>query len=172
MLILTTERLTFRHLEPRDLDPLFELYRDPETRKYFPEGTRTLAETREELEWFVHGHPRRPELGLWATIERSTGQFLGRCGLLPWSIGGVPEVELAFLIDKSRWGQGFATEAALGIVRYAQDTLHLDRLICLVMPGNDASVRVAQKVGMVLEREYRDELGPCHLYSRHLLASA
>lgn len=170
MVIWTTERLTLRHLEPGDLAALFELYRDPDIRRYFPDGTRTLAETKEELEWLLHGHPRRPELGLWATIERSTGWFLGRCGLLPWNIGGVQEVELAFLIDKARWAEGFATEAAEGIIQYAQSRLNLGRLICLVMPGNDASARVAQKVGMAFEREHTDEFGLCHIYSRSLLA--
>ena len=168
MLILNTERLTLRHMELSDLDALFELYRDPEVRKYFPDGTRTLAETREELEWFMKGHPRRPELGLWATVERRTGAFLGRCGLLPWSIDGAPEVELAFLISKSRWREGFATEAAQGIIQYARGRLGLSRLICLIMPGNVASAKVAIKVGMMFERDYTDSFGPCHIYARSL----
>lgn len=148
-----------------DLDPLFELYRDPEMRQFFPDGTRTLEETRGEIEWFAHGHPRRPELGLWATIERTSGSFLGRCGLLPWEIDGVSEVELAFLIDKKRWGEGFATEAAIGIIEFVRQNLDLSRLICLITPGNAASVRVAEKVGMFFEKEYTDELGLCHVYS-------
>ena len=78
MVILTTERLVLRHLEPHDLVPLYALYRDPEMREFYPDGTRTLAETKEELDWFLTGHPRQPELGLWATIERSSGAFLGR----------------------------------------------------------------------------------------------
>ena len=166
--MLETRRLTLRHLEPGDLAPLFALYRDPEMRRYFPDGTLTLAQTQEELEWFRHGHPEHRQLGLWATIERSTGAFLGRCGLLPWSIDGVAEVELAFLIDKRRWGEGFGTEAAAGIVRYARDALRLARLICLVMPGNAASARVARKVGMDFERDYTDAFGTCQLYSRSL----
>ena len=97
MVILETERLTLRHLEPGDLDALHALYRDPEIRRYFPDGTRTLEETKEELEAFLDGHPRDPRLGLWATIERSTGMFLGRCGLLLWNVDGVAEVELAYL---------------------------------------------------------------------------
>lgn len=168
MLILETDRLTLRRLEPGDLDALFALYSDPETRRYFPDGTRTHEETKEELEWFLNGHPRHPELGLWATVERSTGAFLGRCGLLPWTIDDREEVELAFLIDKSRWGEGFATEAADGIVRYATDTLRLTRLICLITPGNDASVAVARKIGMSFEREHTDEFGLCHIYARTL----
>lgn len=170
MIILETPRLVLRHLEPHDLDALFALYRDPDVRRYFPDGTRTLAETEEELNWFLNGHPEFPELGLWATVERSSGAFLGRCGLLPWEIDGKQEVELAFLIDKARWGEGFATEAGRGIVDHARSALLINRLLCLIMPGNAASARVAEKVGMSYERELRDEFGLSHIYSRSLSA--
>jgi ribosomal-protein-alanine N-acetyltransferase len=172
MVILETERLTLRQLEMGDLDALYRLYRDPQIRAHFPDGTLTFAETREELEWFQDGHPNRPELGLWATVERCTGAFLGRCGLLPWTIDGQPEVELAYLIDKSRWGEGLATEAARGIIQHSRDDLALKRLICLIMPENAASVAVATKVGMSYEREYTGEFGLCHIYSRTLLNEA
>ena len=87
-LILQTPRLTLRRLLPEDLQSLHALYRDPEVRRYFPDGTRTLEETKAELEFFLNGHPEFPELGLCATVERATGAFLGRCGLLPWKIDG------------------------------------------------------------------------------------
>ena len=61
MLVLATPRLTLRRLVPGDLDALFELYRDPDIRRYFPEGTLSLDETRQELEWFRDGHPRDPK---------------------------------------------------------------------------------------------------------------
>lgn len=163
--ILRTERLLLRHLEPGDLDDLYALYRDPEIRRFFPEGTLTLTETREEIEFFVNGHPKNSALGLWATIEQETGAFVGRCGLLPWTIDGTDEVELAFLIAKDRWGEGLATEAARGIVGYAREQLGLRRLICLIMHGNNASVRVAEKAGMRFEREHTDEYGPCLIYA-------
>jgi ribosomal-protein-alanine N-acetyltransferase len=165
MVVLNTERLLLRHLEPEDLEPLYALYRDPEIRQYYPDGTRTLSETKEELEWFLRGHPHRPELGLWATVERSSGEFLGRCGLLPWHIQGQDEVELAFMIKKERWREGLATEAAHGIIKYAYTALGLRRLVCLIMIGNAASAGVAEKVGMSFEREFTDEIGPCQLYS-------
>ena len=171
MIVLQTPRLTLRHLVPEDLGALHALYGDPEIRQYYPDGTLTLEATRQELEWFLHGHPRFPELGLWAAIERRSGDFLGRCGLLPWEIEGRHEVELAYLIDKSRWGEGLATEAATAIVGYAGSVLRLRRLICLIIPGNSASARVAQKAGMSFERELVDELGPCHIYSRSLPAA-
>jgi ribosomal-protein-alanine N-acetyltransferase len=81
MTILETERLLMRRLVASDLDDLYALYRDPEIRRYFPEGTLTLEETQEELAWFLNGHPDHPELGLWATLHKPTGQFIGRCGL-------------------------------------------------------------------------------------------
>ncbi len=172
MVILETKRLTLRHLEMGDLDALYRLYRDPQIRAHFPDGTRTFAETKEELEWFLHGNHTPPELGLWATLDRNTGSFLGRCGLLPWIIDGQPEVELAYLIDKSRWGEGLATEAARGIIEHARTELQLKRLICLIMPGNAASAAVATKVGMTLEREYTSQFGLCHIYSRALVSEA
>lgn len=106
MIILETNRLLLRRLVAEDLDDLFALYSDPEIRRYFPEGTLTYEETREELEWFLNGHPRHPELGLWATILKETNQFIGRCGLLPWDIDGQAEVEVAYLLDKKSVAAG------------------------------------------------------------------
>lgn len=151
-IILETERLLFRHLVMNDLDELFALYSDPEMRRYFPDGVLNFEDTKEELEWFLNGHPEHPELGLWATVYKETGKFIGRCGLLPWTIDNRQEVEAAYMIAKAYWGQGLATEAAQGILQYGFEKLNLTRLICLMHPDNIASQRVAQKVGMILER--------------------
>src|SRR5690606_18695582 len=88
MTIIETERLTLRRLVRSDLDDLARIYADADVRRYFPEGTLTREETEEELEWFLDGHPDDPRLGLWATIHRQTGRFIGRCGLLVWTIDG------------------------------------------------------------------------------------
>lgn len=153
MVILETNRLVLRHLVMDDLDELFALYRDPEIRRYFPEGVLNFEETKEELEWHMNGHPRHPELGLWATIHKETGKFIGRCGLLPWQIDEKLEVEIAYLLDKSFWHQGLATETAEGILTYGFEQLNLSRLICLIDPENIASQRVAERIGMTLERK-------------------
>jgi len=141
------------------------LYSDEEVRRYFPEGTLTYQETREELEWFLNGHPEYPKLGLWATIHKETNQFIGRCGLLPWTIDQRPEVEVAYLLGKEYWGQGLGTEAAQAIVQYGFETLRLSRLICLIDRDNQASIKVASKIGMTFEKEGEDEKGPFLLYS-------
>jgi RimJ/RimL family protein N-acetyltransferase len=165
MYILETERLLFRHLVLDDLDALFRLYSDPVIRQYFPDGTLSYDATREELEWFLNGHPRHPELGLWATIHRETNQFIGRCGLLPWTIEQQPEVEVAYLLDKSYWGQGLGSEAAQGILNYGFNQLQLTRLICMVDPQNQASIKVARTIGMALEREAVDDYGPYLIFA-------
>jgi len=165
MIILETDRLLLRHLEPDDLDDLFALYCDPDMRRYIPDAPRTLAETREQLAWFENGHPRHPELGLWATIHKETNRFIGRCGLLPWTIDGRFEVEVAYMIAKTHWGQGLGTEAAQGIRDYGFESLGLARLICLIDHDNQASIRVAEKIGMAFEKEGRDEIGPFLLYA-------
>ena len=101
MIILETDRLLLRRPVLDDLDALYALYRDPEMRQYFPpegaspDSTLTYEETKEELEWFLNGHPRHPELGLWSTIHKATGAFIGRCGLLPRTIDGQDEGEIA-----------------------------------------------------------------------------
>ena len=170
MIILETNRLILRHLVNDDLDDLFALYSDPEIRQYFPEGLLNLAETKEELEWHMNGHPKYPELGLWATIHKETGKFIGRCGLLPWEIDGKLEVEIAYLLDKSFWHQGLATEAAQGILKYGFEKLNLSRLICLIDPENISSQRVAERIGMTLERKVDGIAGdnyPTLIYSIH-----
>ena len=167
MIILETNRLLLRRLVAEDLDDLFALYSDPEIRRYFPEGTLTYEETREELEWFLNGHPRHPELGLWATILKETNQFIGRCGLLPWDIDGQAEVEVAYLLDKKVWQQGLGSEAAQAILNYGFEQLHLSRLICLIDRDNQASIKVAEKIGMTFEKEGEDDKGPFLLYSKN-----
>jgi ribosomal-protein-alanine N-acetyltransferase len=163
--ILETERLFLRRFVPDDLDSLYALYSDPQVTKFIPDAPGSLQETREELEWHMHGHPKNPELGLWTTIHKGTGDFIGRCGLLPWMLDGREEVEVAFALARSYWGQGLATEAAQGIVRYAFESLKLSRLVCLIEEGNRASARVAAKIGMSLERKGRDDMGEYLLYS-------
>ena len=167
MVILETERLILSHQVLEDLDDLWALYCDPEITKYIPDAPRSREEAKEELEWHMHGHPRNPQLGLWATIHKETGKFIGRCGLLPWNIDRRDEVEVAYTIARNFRGKGLATEAARAILNYGFESLNLTRLICLIDPENVASQKVAEKIGMKFEKESRDEVGPFWVYAIH-----
>jgi RimJ/RimL family protein N-acetyltransferase len=151
-LILETKRLILRRQIISDLDDLWALYCDPEITKFIPDAPRSCVEAKGELEWHMNGHPQYPELGLWATVHKETGKFIGRCGLLPWTIEGQREVEVAYTIAREFWGQGLGTEAAQGILNYGFEKFNLKRLICLIDPDNIASQRVAEKMGMSLEK--------------------
>ena len=152
-IILETPRLILRHQVLADLDDLWALYQNPNITKYIPDAPRSREEAQEELEWHMHGHPRHPELGLWATILKENGKFIGRCGLLPWEVDGVHEVEVAYTIAEEYWRQGLASEAAQGILKYGFETLKLPRLVSLIEPENIGSQKVAEKMGMRLEKK-------------------
>ena len=164
-IVLETKRLILRHLILPDLDDLWALYCNPNIIRYIPDAPRSREEAQEELEWHMHGHPRYPELGLWATIHKQTGKFIGRCGLLPWEIDGQDEVEVAYTIAREYWGQGLGTEAAQAILQYGFVTLNLPRMICLIEPENIASQKVAEKLGMNFEKEWHDEFGLAWVYA-------
>ncbi len=165
--ILETKRLYLRRQIMEDLDALWSLYCDPEIIKYIPDAPRSFAEAREELEWFMNGHPKHPELGLWATIHKETGRFIGRCGLLPWTIDGQNEVEVAYSLARDYWGRGLGTEVALAILHYGFEQLGLSRLVCLIDQENRASIKVAENIGMAFEKEAKDDAGPFLVYSRN-----
>jgi RimJ/RimL family protein N-acetyltransferase len=181
---METERLILRRLTMDDPDALAAIYGDPEVRRYFPEGTLTHEETKEELEWIIDVYYRQYGFGLWATIHKETGELIGRCGLLPWTVipgqtGGPAlgatsehpvgpaglEVELAYLLAKKCWRQGLGTEAARAIVHYGFERLHLTRLICLIDPENEASIKVAENIGMTFEGHIEIDGEPVPLYS-------
>ena len=184
MKVLETERLLLRELVPEDLDALAAIYADAEVRRFFPEGTLTTDETREELGWIIDVYYGRYGYGLWATILKETGAFIGRCGLLPWRVlmsgtgvlaldaaDEVPdtatryEVEVAYLLARPFWGRGLATEAARGIVQHGFERLDVPRLIGLIDPGNEASRRVAEHAGLAVEGEVALDGETLPLYS-------
>lgn len=164
-IILETPRLILRHQVLADLDDLWALYQNPNITRYIPDAPRSREEAQEELEWHMNGHPKNPQLGLWATILKENGKFIGRCGLLPWEIDGQSEVEVAYTIAESYQGQGLGSEAAKAILKYGFEALNLSRLICLIDPENFPSQKVALKLGMHFEKEMQDEYGTFWVYS-------
>jgi [ribosomal protein S5]-alanine N-acetyltransferase len=166
LIIVHTPRTILRKLRADDLDELCRLYADSDIRRFFPEGALNRDQTKEELDWYVNGGwPEHPELGLWATIHRQTNRFIGRCGLIPWTIDNQAEVEIAYLLAKEFWRQGLASEIGAAIVHYAFAELRLNRLIALIDYDNIASMRTAQKLGFHFERDAEVEGTIAPLYA-------
>jgi RimJ/RimL family protein N-acetyltransferase len=83
--------------------------------------------------------------GIWAAEERSSGVLVGRIGF--WNPEGWPGFELGWMLRRSFWGRGYATEAARAALRVAFTQLKQPHVISLIHPENAASIRVAQRLG-------------------------
>ena len=165
MVSLETERLLLRAPVADDAAALAPMYADPEVMRYVGDG-RPL--TRAETERSVKRMIQRWEadgFGLFTTVRKEDGAVIGRVGLLIWnadtwepttraeSENGRTEVEVGYTLGRDYWGQGYATEAAGAVRDYALRELGADRLIALIIHGNDASENVARKLGLEYERD-------------------
>ena len=97
-------------------------------------------------------------------IEKSTGRFVGQCGLLVQTVDGVGELEVGYSIMPAFWNQGFATEAAAACIAHAFRHNLSDSVISIIHEDNVESERVAVKNGLTLEKrtEYKDN--PVKIY--------
>jgi RimJ/RimL family protein N-acetyltransferase len=148
---LGTDRLELRALSLDDLDEMASMLGDAEALIYWGSPL-----SREESRWWIERNLRRYEgdgFGRCAVILRSTGELVGDCGLIRTLVEARPEVELGWIVRRSHQGKGIATEAAAAWRDYAFDTLGLERIVSMVSEANVASRRVAEKLGMTVERE-------------------
>ncbi|HEX2220967.1 MAG TPA: GNAT family N-acetyltransferase [Candidatus Limnocylindria bacterium] len=160
-----TERLRLRSLTDGDeeAEALHAIYGDAETMRYIGSGGRPTPHrdaTRRMLHSLIR-HEAWHGFGLWAVDERESEETIGIAGLAYVEDLG-PEVELAYLLRRDRWGHGYAAEAAAAALRVAFDDIGLGRVIALAYPENRASIRVMEKIGM-----RRD--GTQHAYGRELV---
>jgi RimJ/RimL family protein N-acetyltransferase len=149
--LLETERLRLRPYREDDLDDLHEMFSDPDHMRWYPEpflreGTRA---------WFDHTLEQYEQVGfhLWIVEDRVTGGFLGTAGPAIRLVEGVEEVEIGWHTRPGRKGEGIAPEAGAAARDWAFANLDVDHVISLIRPENQPSCRVAQKIGMRVERE-------------------
>lgn len=164
MNILETNRLLLRELTLDDVDALNAILSDPVAMEHYPKPhDREMT-----AEWIRRNLVRYAEhgFGLWAVILKATGELIGDCGLTYQHVNGVDELEIGYHIARPLWNKGYATEAASGCRDYVSDVLKRDRVISWMRPTNHSSRRVAEKVGMTLEKETTDRNGfPAVVYS-------
>ncbi len=146
-----TPRLAFREMTPDDLDDMAGLLGDPQVMRFYP-----YAKSRQEAGAWIAWNQRLYRdhgFGLWLLTLHERGEFVGDCGLTPQPVDGVTEIEVGYHVRPSLQARGLATEAAAACRDYARDVLGLERLIAIIDPGNRPSQRVAEKLGLVAERE-------------------
>jgi GrpB-like predicted nucleotidyltransferase (UPF0157 family)/predicted acetyltransferase len=117
---------------------------DPDVARWLG-GPHDRERARELLERHME-HEREHGFALWAVVERASGEVIGHCGLQ--HLEGGPEIEVGWALLPSRWGRGYATEAARTAVAFGFDTVGLDEIVAVTLPDNDRSRRVMEKLGM------------------------
>ncbi|HEX6204738.1 MAG TPA: GNAT family N-acetyltransferase [Solirubrobacterales bacterium] len=149
--LLETERLTLRPVEPGDLDELVKLHEDPAVARFIGTPSRDwLAERigRSREEWAERGH------GLLAIVDRTDGAFLGRTGLKYWP--QFDETELGWVLQPEARGRGVGTEAASAALRWGAANFDFPYITAMIRPDNTPSIAVAERLGFAPLRE--DEL--------------
>ncbi|GAK08389.1 GNAT family N-acetyltransferase [Geomicrobium sp. JCM 19038] len=150
-IIQETERLRLREMNHEDVMQLLTIFSDPVAMKYYP-STKSKSETKEWIEWTLENY-RKFNLGLWVVEDLETGIFLGQCGIVPQKVNKKIEMEVGYLFKRETWGNGYATEAASACCEYANEQLGITRLISIIDPANEPSVRVAKRIGMTYEQQ-------------------
>lgn len=165
MFPIETERLILRGFLESDLNDYHaRIYSDPDVTRYLPTGKpRPIEGTKAVLD-FALEHGLKHGFTLWAVIDKSTGQFIGHCGLVYLKNG--TDVEIAYAYGKEFWGKGIGVEAAQATLKYGFEVTQLPRILALAVPENVASQRIMQKIGMVyqgISEQYYDT--PLALYT-------
>src|SRR3954465_12161787 len=146
-----TERLVLRSWRPSDRAPFARLNADPEVVEFLNDGVPFTRAQSDELFDAIQLHWEQRGFGLWCAAAREApGECLGFVGLaVPSFLPSVlPAVEVGWRLARPAWGRGLATEAARASLRWGRRELGLRQVVSVVTPGNDRSVRVAQKLGM------------------------
>lgn len=156
---LETERLILRPFTRDDVDLLVELDSDPEVMWYINRGRPTSRKEIENiiLPRFLEYYELFDGYGTWATIEKSTGQFIGWVSLRPKDGDPPDEPELGYRLRKSAWGQGYATEASRALIDKAFSELGARRVYAESMAVNTPSRRVMERVGLRYVRTFHEE---------------
>ena len=141
--IIETERLLMRPVKLEDFDAFAEFSRDPDAARYLGGPQSRPVAWRAFLD--VAGAWYLQRISLFSVLLRDTGEWIGRVG--PWYPEGWPGTEVGWGILPRHWGKGYATEASIATMDWAFSELGWDEIIHTIDPRNEASIKVAQKLG-------------------------
>jgi RimJ/RimL family protein N-acetyltransferase len=142
-----TERLLLRQWRESDVEPLYEIYTQPEFLETMPPLDR--SGTAAQIQRFEYGW-QQDGLSQWAAEDLETGVLVGRAGLIrhhDWPLWDLP-VEVGWTLHRDWWGKGLATEAGQAGVDQWRAHLDDDLLISITLPANHRSQAVMKRLGM------------------------
>ena len=149
--ILETERLILREFDQDDVESFYLLGSDPAILRFTGDaGLTSLGHAREVLRSRPLADYRKYGFGRWACVYKDSGEVIGFAGLK--FLEDLHEVDIGYRLLPAYWGAGLATEAGRAVLDYGFVHLHLEEIIGLVDPANAASVRVLEKLGLMVDR--------------------
>jgi ribosomal-protein-alanine N-acetyltransferase len=147
---LHTRRLVVREFTPGDLEALAVVFADPAVLWWEP-APYTHEQTQEWLEVTLRRY-QEDGCAEYAVVIESTRDLIGDCGVVYREVEGCRLPELGWDLRSDTWGHGYATEAARGVLHHAEG-LGLTRVYSLIVPENERSRGVAERLGMSVERQ-------------------
>ena len=155
---LETERLILRRLHLSDAKALFTILADEEvTRFYDDEAFTEISQAREQLESWASGFDAR-RCVRWGIALREDGDVIGTCGYYGFH-GRHARASIGYELARSYWRQGIMTEALDAVIGFGFREVGLNRIQAVVMPGNEGSDKLLEKLRFRREgvlREYEN----------------
>ena len=147
---LDTERLHLRELTPEDAGYALRQLNEPSfIENIVDRGVRDLEQARAYL---LNGPMSGYEsngFGLWAVVEKRSGQIIGMCGLIKRP--NLEHADLGYAFLPEYFGRGFAFEACTASIAAASRDFGLPQLLAIVNPDNTPSRRLLEKLGFRLQ---------------------
>ncbi|MCC7360330.1 MAG: GNAT family N-acetyltransferase [Anaerolineales bacterium] len=151
VVVLETERLALRQLTEADAAFMLALLNDPAFVRFIGDrGVRTLDEARGYLASGTVASYARNGFGLYLVERKPEGTAVGICGLVKRD--GLDDVDLGYAFLPAFRGRGYALEAAAAVLAHARQALGLKRIVAVVSPGNERSIRLLERLGLRFER--------------------
>jgi RimJ/RimL family protein N-acetyltransferase len=154
MVILETERLLLRHLETDDAGFILQLLNEPSFLQNI--GDRNVRTLEDARAYIINGPQKSYErngFGLDLIVLRESHESIGICGLIRRD--GLDDVDIGYALLPKFWSKGYAVEAAQAVRDYARDVIGLQRIVAIVDPANEGSIRVLEKIGLHFEKMVR-----------------
>lgn len=145
---LKTKRLILRQWKKEDLAPFAAMNADARVTEFFP--SPLSREQSDELAQRIQEELKEHPYGLWAFEVQGGAPFIGFLGLHKTSFHAsfTPCIEFAWRLSFDYWGKGYATEAALEVLRYAFSTLDLKEIVAFTTEQNARSRKLMERLGM------------------------
>jgi RimJ/RimL family protein N-acetyltransferase len=154
MNVLETERLVLRRMTEADAPFILGLLNEPSFLHFIGDRhVRTLDAARDYIVNGPMASYARHGFGLYLTLRKEDDVPIGICGLLKRDT--LDDVDIGFALVPAFWSQGYASEAAGAMFAFGIDVLEIPRIVALVNPDNDASIRVVGKLGLRFSRMVR-----------------